>query len=311
MAIRRGPLAAPDDATKVFTPYAAGQGAEYPALVAGFTVDMALRLYKDGGIAPIISARLQGSKYLETSNNSAEQTTSSIEWDYNTGWWDQLGNSSFVSHMWKRAPSYFDVCAFSGNSTAGRTVPHGLTVAPEMIWLKRRDYTKFWYVYHKDLDASNPSHKYLVLNETDAVADSTSFWNDTEPTSSVFTVGDSSGVNSSGATYISYLFATLAGVSKCGSYSGNGGTQNIDCGFSNGARFVLIKRTDNNSDWFVFDSVRGINSGTEPRLELNNTDDEPTATDQIDPYSGGFNLASQSSFNINISGASYIFYAIA
>ena len=68
------------------------------------------------------------------------------------------------------------VC-YTGNSTAGRTVTHNLGVAPEMIWLKRRDYTKFWYVYHKDLDASNPSHKYLVLNETDAVADSTSFWN--------------------------------------------------------------------------------------------------------------------------------------
>ena len=240
MAIRRGPLAAPDDATKVFDVNTyTSTGSAGNKQTTGFPVDLTL-IGARGGASwnhGVVSRLTGGDNYLATNSSAAEVASGAgngINLDDMTGY-DFDGapfnnDTNMYNLNWKRAPSYFDVCAFSGNSTAGRTVPHGLTVAPEMIWLKRRDYTKFWYVYHKDLDASNPSHKYLVLNENDAVADSTSFWNDTEPTSSVFTVGDSSGVNSSGATYIAYLFATVAGVSKVGSYTGNGSAMTIDCG---------------------------------------------------------------------------------
>jgi hypothetical protein len=78
------------------------------------------------------------------------------------------------------------------------------------------------------------------------------------------------------ATYIAYLFATLAGVSKVGSYTGTGADLNVDCGFSAGARFILIKRTDSTGDWYVYDSLRGIVAGNDPYLLLNSTAAEVT-----------------------------------
>jgi hypothetical protein len=98
-------------------------------------------------------------------------------------------------------------------------------------------------------------------------------------------------------------------VSKVGTYTGNGSTQTINCGFSSGARFVLIKRTDDIGDWWVFDTARGINSGNDPYLLINLTSAEVTSSDFIDPNSSGFALDGSSSINTN--GASYIFLAIA
>ena len=96
-----------------------------------------------------------------------------------------------------------------------------------------------------------------------------------------------------------------------GSYTGNGSSQTIDCGFTSGARFVLIKRTDSTGGWFVFDTERGIVSGNDPRLKLDSTAAESSADDCIDPNSSGF-IVNQTSFaNVNVSTGSYIFYAIA
>ena len=97
-----------------------------------------------------------------------------------------------------------------------------------------------------------------------------------------------------------------------GSYSGNGGSQTIDCGFSGGtgARFVLIKRTDQAADWKVYDTVRGIVAGNDPELALNSNAAEVTGYDYIDPHSSGF-IIPIDNFNTNASGGSYIFYAIA
>jgi hypothetical protein len=313
MAIRRGPLAVPEDATKVFTPYAAGQGAQYPALVAGFPVDMALRLYKDGGIEQMISARLQGQKYLETSVTAAEQATSSIEWDYNTGWWDQLNNSSFLSHMWRRAPGYFDVVCYKGTGTGGyATISHNLGVVPEMVWFKNRSTSTTprgnWYVYHKDLANSGG---YVYLNSTSAEATDYSGWasGTFAPSATGFTVLKNT-LHYTNENYIAYFFATVAGVSKVGSYTGNGGTQTIDCGFSSGARFILIRKITAAGHWIVFDTERGIVAGNDPYLLLNNTDAESTGSDLIDPHSSGFTLASDG-FNTNNNGQTFIFYAIA
>jgi hypothetical protein len=135
------------------------------------------------------------------------------------------------------------------------------------------------------------------------------FFNSTSPTSSVFSVGNSPTVNGSGETYIAYLFATAAGVSKVGSYTGTGSTLNIDCGFSSGARFVLIKQTSNSGNWYVWDTARGIVAGNDPYLSLYNTTAQTTDNDYIDPYSAGFSLTYEAV--VNESGRSFIFYAIA
>jgi hypothetical protein len=118
-------------------------------------------------------------------------------------------------------------------------------------------------------------------------------------------------VNYTGSTYVAYLFASLDGVSKVGSYTGNGSSQTIDCGFSGGARFVLIKRTDSSGDWYIWDTERGIVAGNDPHLSLNSTAAEVTTDDSIDPYSTGFTVNQVAATNINVTNGTYIFLAIA
>ena len=107
------------------------------------------------------------------------------------------------------------------------------------------------------------------------------------------------------------LFATLAGISKVGSYTGNGGTQNIECGFAAGARFVLIKRTDSTGDWYVWDTARGIVTGNDGRISLNSATAEVTTDDSVDPYSPGFTVNQLAATNINVTSATYIYLAVA
>jgi hypothetical protein len=103
-----------------------------------------------------------------------------------------------------------------------------------------------------------------------------------------------------------YLFATLVGISKVFSYTGNGSSQTINCGFATGARFVLIKRTDAAGDWYVWDTVRGLVAGNDPHISLNTTSAEVTTDDSIDPDSSGFIVNQLSATNINVTSATYI-----
>jgi len=151
----------------------------------------------------------------------------------------------------------------------------------------------------------------MFLETTAAKSTSATTWNSTYPTSSVFSLGTSLDVNTNGATYVAYLFATVAGVSKVGSYTGTGTTNQINCGFTGGARFVLIKRTDSTGDWYVWDSARGIVAGNDSYLLLNSTAAEVTNTDYVDTYSAGFEISSTAPAAINANGGSFIFFAVA
>jgi hypothetical protein len=124
-------------------------------------------------------------------------------------------------------------------------------------------------------------------------------------------VGNYSGVNGSGYNYVAYLFATCAGVSKVGSYTGNGTTQAIACGFTSGARFVLIKRTDSTGDWYVYDTARGMTTLTDPYLQLNTSNAETATLGSVTTTTGGFTVNASILSAINTSSGSYIFLAIA
>jgi hypothetical protein len=219
-------------------------------------------------------------------------------------------SATYINNFFKRAPGFFDEVCYTGTGSA-RTVAHNLAAVPELILVKSRSAANGGLVYNKTITAA----KYLKLfftseGNASATTDSGGF-NSVEPTSSVFTVGSYSNVNASGETYVAYLFATLAGVSKVGSYTGTGTTLQIDCGFTGGARFVLIKRTDSTGDWYVWDSARGIIAGDDPYLLLNSTAAEVTNTDYVDTYSAGFEISSTAPAAINASGGSFIFLAIA
>tara|TARA_R110000772_G_scaffold65881_1_gene147040 strand:- start:196 stop:747 length:552 start_codon:yes stop_codon:yes gene_type:complete len=182
-----------------------------------------------------------------------------------------------------------------------------LNVAPEMMWIKCRSAGESWTVYHAGI--TNPEQNYLYLNESSALnpnGNTIKYWNNTNPTDSGFTVGIEDRVNGSGKTYIAYLFASLDNVSKVGSFSHTNNTDtNVDCGFTSGARFVLIKQSSDTGVWYVFDTVRGIVSGSDKALFLNNTSAEQTA-DWLDPSSTGFIVDGP-----NWGTGTYIFYAIA
>ena len=254
-----------------------------------------------------IGARLIGESYLRT-NTSAAASNAGQGWDEKTGYWQNPNHASNINLLWKRAKGYMDCVTWKGNATA-RTVAHSLNVAPEMIWVKNRDATEEWFVYA----ASEGIDKWLYLsNINDAQSGiATLAWNNTVPSATVLSLGTHNFTNANNQNLIAYLFATLAGISKVGSYTGNGSYQTIPCGFSAGSRFILIKRTDTNGDWYVWDSLNGIVAGNDPHFSLNTTAAHVTTDDSVDPHNSGFIVNQVSATNINVSGGTYIFYAIA
>jgi hypothetical protein len=171
--------------------------------------------------------------------------------------------SSALWYHFRRAPGFFDVVAYPGTGSAN-SVSHNLGVAPELIIVKSRSGGD-WATWATALGLDGQ----LLINNTNAAQTLANYWSGL-PTSSSFSVSSIgySDNNGYGSIYIAYLFATAPGVSKVGSYTGTGTTLNIDCGFTAGARFILIKRTDSTGDWYVWDTARGITSGNDPYLLL-------------------------------------------
>ena len=317
IAIRRGPMRAPESGTEVFaTTLYQADNLSGRKIDTSITLDASFISARDGGAWDhFADTRLTSGKTLLTNSTRAEgddgiltfgagQTQVELERNF-----ANYSNFNYVLHGFRRAPEFFDVVAYTGDGVAGRTVPHNLGVAPEMMIVKRRSADGSWGVYHAGVGAS-PATKVIKLNQIFGTQVVSSYWNNTAPTESVFTVGSDGDVNASAHTYIAYLFATLAGVSKVGSYTGNGSSQTIDCGFTTGARFILIKRTDSTGDWYVWDTARGIVAANDPHLSLNTTAAEVTTDDSVDPVSNGFIVNQVAATNINVSAASYIFYSV-
>jgi hypothetical protein len=318
IAIRRGPMKVPTSGTSVFSPEAF-TGNATTRTIGNITTD-SLFLRERASDSWNLSSRLIGSdNYLETNSTAAEGTATAgtrpsftkaqLGVVYNGATKNQ-SSTDYIDYLFRRAPGFFDVVCYTGTGVA-RTVAHNLGVVPEMMIVKCRSNggssQYFWAVYVAPL--GNTAN--LVLSDNSAVDNGNEIWNMTTPTSSVFTVGPYNRGGASGLTYVAYLFATCAGVSKVGSYTGTATTKQIDCGFAAGARFVLIKRTDSTGDWYVWDTARGIVSGNDPYLLLNTTAAEVTSTDYIDTYSAGFEISSTAPAAINASGGTFIFLAIA
>ncbi len=300
-------MAVPTAATDVFS-IDTEDGTE-PRFDSNHIVDLGLtrQTHTNGGGNTYAYTRIKDERVVLANSNGAQTGGSEAGFDFMNGHLDsQFSSSTSTSWMWKRAPKYFDIVTYKGNNGAGHNVTHNLGVPPEMMWIKKTSGANNWKTFHLSLGAT----KSMELNTTvEAETNGSSMWNSTVPTSSVFTLGSGGDVNSSSHSYIAYLFATLPGISKVGSYSGNGGTQNIECGFSSGARFVLIKRTDTAEGWKVHDTLNGIVAGNDPFIELNNTNAQNVGFDLLDPYDGGFTVNNYAGWNG--SGGSYIFYAVA
>jgi len=302
MAIRRGPMKAPTSGTQVYN--AGTRNAALPGYTAGFPVDMAFRLYRPGAADHRLFTRLIGGNRLVQNTTAAEVSDVESKFDLMTGWGADVGATADVfSHMFRRYPGVFDMVCYTGTGAA-HTEAHNLTVAPELMIVKCRNNASSWLVYN----AINGNDSAMFVNS--AVASSTgygAYWNTTTPTASVFSLGNSS-TNTNTYTFVAYLFATLAGISKVGTYTGNGTNQTINCGFTAGARFVLVKATSTTGNWLTGDSTRGIIAGNDPYLSLNSTAAEVTNEDWLDPDNSGF-IVNETTAAANTNGVTYIYLA--
>ena len=307
IAIRRpdGYVGKPAEAgTDVFAMDTGDDSATIPNYDSGFPVDFAFKRLFNSSNNWQTSARLIQGKYLDLNDDGPLAASSGEQYDSNVGYNTDESPSTVHAWMWKRGAG-FDVLTYTGNGLSDRKIPHSLSQTPEMMWVKRRSDNQSWMVYHKGANGgTDPADKYLELDGNSAEADDQNVWQDTVPTATVFTVGSDIAVNNNNDTYIAILFASVAGVSKVGSYTGTGSSFSVDCGFQ--PRFLVIRRTDSAGGWRTFDTSRGWTSSDNNMLLLN-ADNGPDSGNYVNHNSTGFTLTT--SADVNASSGKYIFYA--
>ena len=270
-------------------------------------------------------------KRVITNANSAESTKSGVT-AFNTNGFELGSNSSendngktFVAFNWKagnantafsesgnnpggthraNVDAGFSIVSYTGTGAAG-TVAHGLGVAPELMLIKNRDVADEWYVYYGD------NTDYLVLDDTDATADSATAFNDTSPTATVFTVNTSHSVNADGEKYIAYCWRSIDGFSKVGEYVGNGNAVGtfINTGFR--PAWIMVKRFDSTGNWILFDNKRQGYNLENDYLYANSSDAEADGgSSGVDLVSSGFKI--RNTYNdMNVADGNYIYLAFA
>lgn len=204
--------------------------------------------------------------------------------------------------------SGFSIIGYTGNGTAGHTIPHHLGVAPKMVITKKRSATGSWGTYHVGLTSAS---YYILLNDTTAQASNNVYFNGTAPTDSVVTRGTGADGNANNETYIQYAFADVDGYSKMGSYVGNGSSDGpfVYTGFR--PAWLMIKRTDAAADWIIWDDKRNTYNELTEFLYPNGTYAEATGSGVADLLSNGFKLRNAGVSNRNASGGNYAYLAFA
>jgi len=273
-------------------------------------------------------------KYIRSNSSAAQQTGTIVTYNStgfgigsgaennqssttNVGWfWKGNGGtrSTFTESGNNPGGGYqvnttagFSIVDYTGTGGAG-TVSHGLSAVPKFIMVKRTSGTADWNVYHAG-NTSAPETDYLVLNSTASTSDNTR-WNDTAPTTSVFSVGTDDAVNGDAETYLAFVFAEKQGYSKFGKYTGNGNVNGpfVYTGFK--PAFVLVKSIDAVHNWHILDNKRDPENVVDKYLNPDNTAAEATFTFG-DFLSNGFKWRSSSGTSFNESGTSYIYMAFA
>ena len=258
----------------------------------------------------------------DTDGFTTQKGSSSGQWNVNeTGEnyvaWNWLADNtsgssntdgSITSTVSANTTSGFSIVSYTGNGTDGATVGHGLGVVPNIVLIKKRSTAgNHWIMYHSALPSAN---YFLYLCDTDPQQTATGFFNNTAPTSSVFTIGSDAQVNANTSTLIAYCFAEKKGFSKFGSYTGNGSANDgtfIYTGFK--PSWVMMKRTNTTGEWGMFDNKRNSFNVATAELKANASDAEEV-NGAIDFLSNGFKLKATSAF-MNASGSTYIFMAFA
>ena len=232
------------------------------------------------------------------------------QWKANGGTTASNSDGSITSTVQANQDAGFSIVTYTGTGSAG-TIGHGLGVVPSVMMIKNREYAASWVVYHKDIHADAEEYG-LRLNNTNARESNSGFWNNTAPTSSVFTIGGNAGVNNGDNTdtLVAYCFAEKQGYSKFGKYVGNGNANGafIYTGFK--PAFVLVKSSSATHNWHILDNKRDPENVVDKYLNADNTATEATFTFG-DFVSNGFKWRSSSGTSFNESGTSYIYMAFA
>jgi hypothetical protein len=244
---------------------------------------------------------------LGTDTNYNNNTATYVAWQWQAGAGSSSSNTSgsITSTVSVNTTAGFSVVTYTGTS-ANATVGHGLGVAPKMVIIKDRGSVDLWVVYH----ASTGATGYLALNSTNAFTTLSTVWNNTAPTSSVYSVGVAGATNNT-SPMVAYCFAEVAGYSKFGSYTGNGSTDGpfVFTGFR--PRFVLVKRTDSTGDWYLYDTSRSPYNTTNAWLQPDTASAENSSTTwEFDINSNGFKVRNNGAFS-NANGGTYIYACFA
>jgi len=316
MAIRKG-LMNPTVGTQVFAAHKETSATlnDDPKFVqtSGFPVDFVINKKLESGGAWWSGIRKTNTRVQLESNAAESSVATTHEFDNMTGVGvaGLTGSTNFMGYMFRTADGFFDIVTYTGTGDTPTNVSHNLGVTPELIIVKNRSNAESWAVFNSTIGKTKQG--FINTNDafgTEDTADQAGgVWGD--HTSSIIQVGTNGRVGTSSQIYVAFLFATLAGVSKVGTYSGTGSDVDVDCGFTSGARFVLAKRTDSSGSWHIWDSTNGIIAGNDPYMQTDNTGAQVTNTDYIDPLSSGFTITSNAGNDLNASGGSYVFLAIA
>lgn len=233
-----------------------------------------------------------------------------VGWQWNAGGSTVTNTSGSISAQVRaNATAGFSVVTYTGTG-ANATVGHGLGVAPRMIIIKSRTFVSDWVVYHASIGNTGA----VFLDLTNATSTSSLYFQNTSPTSSVFSIGIAGGVNNSSSdTYVAYCFAAVAGYSAFGSYTGNGSADGPFVYLNFRPRFVMIKRTDVANAWMMYDTARNTDNVVNKYLFANAADAENTgsgSSDLVDFLSNGFKLRC-TTLAENASGGTYVYAAFA
>jgi len=255
-----------------------------------------------------------GGSALNTINTSSNNYVA-WQWKANGGTTSSNSSGSITSTVQANTTAGFSIVTYTGNGSQGATIGHGLGATPNVVLVKGRSIGDSWTMLHTGI-ASDFQTDMLKLDEDVAVTDSNVFWNDTAPTSSVFTVDGAGGetkVNANTYTYVAYCFTEIQGYSKFGSYTGNGNADGpfVYTGFK--PAWIMLKRTDSANNWHINDSVRDIDNPVIEYLYADTTagDDNLSGGGGLDFLSNGFKIRSTTAAVVNADGGTYIYIAFA
>ena len=243
----------------------------------------------------------------DSDTNSDGDAFVAWQWKANGGTTSSNTSGSITSTVQTNSTAGFSIITYSGNDTAGATIGHGLGAVPSFGLFKRREASEDWIVFHTSLNIDTEGR--MVLNTT-AVPVDEEVWNDTNPSSTLFTLGDNDRVNNStgGASpYVAYVWTELQGYSKFGKYLGNNDADGtfVYIGFK--PAWLMVKRTSDVQGWIIWDSKGDPFNVSNSALTASDTSSEEAK--EVDLLSNGFKF--RSADTATNAASTYIYMAFA